>query len=405
MNDRVVIIGGGHAAGQCVVSLRMKGWRGEITIIGEELTPPYQRPPLSKAFLAGDLAAERLLFRPEEYYAKENIDLQLGRQAVRLDRAVKKVHLDDGQVLEYSKLVLATGSRVRRINVPGADLEGVSYLRSIADVAALQDKMQPGARLAIIGAGYIGLEVAAVAAKRGLEVMVFEAADRVLERVTSPEVSRFFDQLHRSHGVEIRLGANVEGFTGKDRVTGVSLKNGEASPCDFAIVGIGIIPNTDLAEKSGLAVRDGILVDKHTRTADSHVYAIGDCTRHPSEYAGSYLRLESVHNALEQAKTAAAAICGDEIAYDQAPWFWSDQYDLKLQTVGIRDDRVDAQIIRGDPADKAFSVFYLAGDKIVAVDSINAPADHMISRRLIAANKPIDANTLADISFDLKSLL
>jgi len=405
MNDRVIIIGGGHAAGQCVVSLRMKGWQGKITIIGEEPGPPYQRPPLSKAYLAGDMAKDRLYFRPKEYYAKENIELLLGRRAVLIDRAIRRVHLDNGDVLEYSKLVLATGSRVRKINIPGADLSGVGYLRSIADVDQLRDQMRKGARLAVIGAGYIGLEVAAVAAKLGLNVTVFEAAERVLERVTSPEVSAFFDKLHREHGVDIRLGANVEDFAGTDHITGVTIKDGETVPCDFAIVGIGITPNTELAEKSGLAVDNGILVNKFARTADSHVYAIGDCTCHPSIYFGGYLRLESVHNALEQAKTAALSICGNDIAYDQAPWFWSDQYDVKLQTVGIRDKRVDASIMRGDLAAKVFSVFYLAGDKICAVDSINAPADHMISRRLIAARTSVDPNALADLSFDMKSLL
>jgi len=405
MNDKVIIIGGGHAAGQCAVSLRMKGWTGDITIIGEETAPPYQRPPLSKAYLAGETVKARLYFRPEEYYAKENIKLQLGVRALLIDRAVRRVHLDNGDVLEYSKLVLATGSRVRKLNIPGAELSGVAYLRSIADVDMLRDQMREGARLAVIGAGYIGLEVAAVAAKRGLKVTIFEAAERVLERVTSPEVSAFFDQLHRGHGVDIRLGAVVESFEGTDHITGVITKDGETTACDFAIIGIGIIPNTELAQESGLAVDNGILVNRFTRTADSHVYAIGDCTIHPSRYFGGYLRLESVHNALEQAKTAAMVINGNDIAYDQVPWFWSDQYDVKLQTVGIRDDRVDASILRGDPAAKAFSVFYLTGDKIRAVDSINAPSDHMISRRLIAAGKPVDAKALADISFDLKSLL
>ena len=405
MTERVLIIGGGHAAGQCAASLRQKGWAGEITIAGEEAYPPYQRPPLSKAFLAGELDAERLYLKPRAFYDKQNIALRLGARAVRIDREAKEVRFADGAAAAYDFLVLATGARVRKLNVPGADLQGVGYLRDIDDVEALKARFRPGANLTIVGAGYIGLEVAAVAAKRGLNVTVLEVADRVMSRVTSPTVSHFFEDLHRANGVDLRLGAALEGFEGGDAVEAVRLTRGERLACDMAVIGVGVIPNAQLAEEAGLAVDDGVVVDEFARTADEAVYAVGDCTRHPCRYFGGALRLESVHNALEQAKTAAAAICGAPVAYDQVPWFWSDQYDVKLQTVGLCAGRYDNEVVRGAVETKSFSVFYLSGDRIVAVDSINAPADHMISRRLIAAGAQADSASIADPACDLKTLL
>lgn len=405
MTERVVIIGAGHAAGQCAASLRQKGWGGEIMIAGEEAYPPYQRPPLSKAFLAGELAAERLFVKPPAFYEKQNIELRLGVRVCAIDRSNARISFEDGPALDYDRLVLATGARVRKLNIPGADLEGAGYLRSIADVEALREKFKFGGRIVIIGAGYIGLEVAAVARKCGLDVTVIELADRVLSRVASPAVSEFFEKLHRSHGVDLRLKTGIEKFTGEGAVGGVELSDGTPLACDMAVTGIGIIPNSELAQAAGLETDDGVIVDEFTRSSDEKIFAIGDCTRHPSKYFGGRLRLESVHNALEQAKTAAAAICGDLTAYDQPPWFWSDQYDVKLQTVGISAGRYDREIMRGDPAEKKFSVFYLRGDNLIAVDSINAPADHMISRRLIAAGEPIDREILANPETDLKSLM
>jgi len=406
MTERVLILGGGHGAGQCAASLRQKGWPGEIIIAGEEGVPPYQRPPLSKAYLAGGLAAERLFVKPPAFYEKENIGLRLGVRGENIDRGNRTVHFEDGAHIRYDTLVLATGARVRKLSVPGANLSGVGYVRSIADVDALRPNFTPGARLVIVGAGYIGLEVAAVAAKHGLNVTVLEAMDRVLARVTSPAVSRFFEDLHRGAGVDIRLNARLERFISADgAVRAAVMANGEEIACDFAVIGVGVIPNAEIAADAGLDVDDGVVVDEFTRTGDKNIHAIGDCTRHPSRYFGGPLRLESVHNAIEQAKTAAAAICGAPMAYDQAPWFWSDQYDVKLQTVGICAGREDAQIIRGDPAAKAFSVFYLRNNKLLAVDSINAPADHMVARRIIAAGGAVDPAALGDPAFDLKSLL
>ena len=403
---KVLIIGGGQGGAQCAATLRQKGWTDEIVIAGDESAAPYQRPPLSKAYLAGDLAGERLSLKPTAFYEKENIELKLGVRATKIDRAGKQVTFDDGTVVAYDKLVLATGARIRKLPIPGADLDGVGYVRSIADVDALKSRFAAGGALAIVGAGYIGLEVAAVAAKHGLKVTVLEAEDRVMARVTSPTVSAFFQRLHGERGVDIRLNAKAKAFKGENgAVTGIELADGDVIPCDFSIVGVGVIPNTDIAEDAGIEAKDGIVVDEFTRTTDPDIFAVGDCTRHPSQYFGAPIRLESVHNAIEQGKTAAMAICGDEKPYDQAPWFWSDQYEIKLQTVGLRDDRVTEEVVRGAPAENKFSVFYLADGHIRAVDSINAPADHMIARRLIAGNVSVDSAQLQDPEFDLKALL
>lgn len=403
MSQRVLIIGGGHAAGQCAASLRQNGWQGEIVIAGEEAVAPYQRPPLSKAYLAGDSSVDRLLFKPEAFYEKENITLRLGMRALSIDRAIKKVAFEGGAEIDFDFLVIATGARVRKLQCPGADLEGVGYVRSIADVDRLQSGFRKGANITIVGAGYIGLEVAAVAAKRGLNVTVLEIGERVMARVTSPTVSRFFEKLHRDNGVEIRLGVGADRFEGDGQLSSVQLTDGTSLASDMAVVGIGVIPNDAIAGEAGLAVEDGVIVDECAQTADPSIFAIGDCTRHPSAYYGGMLRLESVHNALEQGKTAAAAICGKRAHYDQAPWFWSDQYNTKLQTVGLCTGRCDTEILRGDPAEGKFSVFYLRGEELVAVDSINAPADHMIARRLIGAGRSLDPAEIKDVGFDLKT--
>ncbi len=405
MTERVLIIGGGHAAGQCAASLRQKGWAGEIVIAGEEPFPPYQRPPLSKAYLSGETTAERLFFKPAAFYDKEQIDLQLGRRAIAIDREAREVSFEDGPVIAYDYLVIATGARVRRLHCDGAALNGIGYLRSIADTDALKQSLSEGAKLAIVGAGYIGLEVAAVAAKSGVKVTVLEIADRVMSRVTSPTVSTFFEQLHRAHGVDLRLGVGLSGFAGNEAIEIAQLTDGTSLPCDQAIVGIGVIPNDEIASEAGLETNDGIIVDNCTRTSDPSIFAIGDCTRHDSTYFGGKLRLESVHNALEQGKTAAAAICATPTPYEQVPWFWSDQYDVKLQTVGISSGRSDQEVVRGDPAAKKFSVYYLQSKKLVAVDSINAPADHMIARKIIAGGHELNVEDIANVEFDLRAYI
>ncbi|MEM9705770.1 MAG: FAD-dependent oxidoreductase [Pseudomonadota bacterium] len=406
MVKKVLIVGAGHAAGQCAATLRQKKYDGDITLVGDEAHPPYQRPPLSKDYLAGELETARLYVKPPAFFEKENVTLHLNKSAQSIDRKEKKVSFSDDHVEAYDKLVLATGARVRKLNCPGADLPGVGYVRSIVDVEAMQEAFsKEGARIVIVGAGYIGLEVAAVAAKRGLDVTVLEIGERVMARVTSPTVSDFFQRFHKDRGVDIRLGVGIEAFEGDGRVETAVLTTGEKIPCDMAVVGVGILPNDDLAREAGLETDDGIIVDAITQTSDPDIFAIGDCTRHPSNYFGGMLRLESVHNAIEQGKTAAAAILGDAAPYDQVPWFWSNQFDLKLQTVGICTGRYDREVVRGSVDDAKFSVFYLSGDQLIAVDSINMPGDHMASRRIIAMKRPVDGDMLEDPDFELKTLM
>ena len=400
----VVIIGAGHASGQLVASLRQGGWEGDITLIGEEEFLPYQRPPLSKKYLAGEMPLERLFVRPEEFYETQNVKLHVGVSAESIDRAQRQVKLADGTALAYEKLVLSTGARVRRIDCPGAELQNIFYLRGVADVDAIKTRFKDGARLVIVGAGYIGLEVAAVAANRGVKVTVLEAADRVMARVTSPTVSSFFEEEHRKAGVDIRLNAMLRNFEGEGAVRHVVTEAGERFEADFVIVGVGVLPNEELAAEAGLKTDNGIWVDEYTQTSDETVYAVGDCTNHPNALLGRRLRLESVHNALEQAKTCAAAICGAPKPYAQAPWFWSDQYDLKLQTVGLSQG-FDEEILRGDPDDRKFAVFYLREGELIAVDTVNMPAEFMASKMLIGKVKTVDQAALADPAFSLKSLL
>lgn len=401
----IVIIGAGQAASQAVVSLRSEGYEGLITMIGDEAVPPYQRPPLSKKFLAGEIGFDRVELKPADFYANANCKLMLGTRAIKIDRAAKTVTTNDGHVLDYTKLLIATGSRVREINVPGFDLEGVHYLRNVGDVAEIQSHFKAGGRMVIVGGGYIGLEVAAVAKKNGLEVTVLETANRVLARVVDPIVSAFYERIHKAEGVDIRTSSMVVGFEGKDnKVTGVDTGDGNIVPCDFVVVGIGIIPNTELADEAGLEVKNGIVVDECTRTSDPDIFAAGDCTNHPNGVFSERLRLESVQNAIEQGKTAAAAMMGKEKPYNQVPWFWSDQYDLKLQIAGLSQGYTQA-VKRGNPeTDRNFAVFYLKDGVLIAVDAVNRPPEFMMSRTLIAQHAKLDPARLADESINMKEV-
>jgi 3-phenylpropionate/trans-cinnamate dioxygenase ferredoxin reductase component len=393
----IVIAGAGHAAGQAAASLRQKGHTGKIIVVGEEPFIPYQRPPLSKAYLSGKEERQHLYFRQAAFYEKQDIEIRTGVTVEELDPDRKTLRTSTGE-LQYDQLLLTTGARPRRLDVAGSDLGGVHYLRTIADVDRIRDDMGAARRVCVIGGGYIGLEVAAVAAGAGKKVTVLEMGERVLQRVATPALSGFYHELHSSHGVDIRVGAAVSGFTGNGRVEAVRCGDRDIE-ADIVIIGIGIVPNVELAAAAGLTCDDGIVVDEYCRTSAAGIYAAGDCTNHPSPQLGRRMRLESVPNALDQARVAAANLLGGNDIHDAVPWFWSDQYDLKLQMVGFAADG-DRHILRGSMAARKFAVFHLAGDRLVAVDAVNQPRDFIAGKKLFG--QTVDAKRLADPDDDLK---
>ena len=401
MPEHIVIVGAGQAAAQAVQSLRGEGFAGAITLIGDEAYPPYQRPPLSKAYLLGTFARERLFLKPDAFYREAGCDLILNATVAKLDRAAKTVSLKDGRMLVYDKLLLATGTRVRKLACPGADLPGLHYLRDIADVDGLQAVFKSGARIAIVGGGYIGLEVAAVGAKRGLDVTVFEAADRLMARAVSKPVSDFYAAGHTHAGVKLKLNTIVEYFEGKGKIETV-IASGIAYPTDIVLVGIGVVPNDMLARESGLPCQDGIIVDRHGMTADPAVFAAGDCTRHYGR-DGVEIRLECVQNAIDQTKHAVLAMLGRPKTYSEVPWFWSDQYDLKLQIAGLARS-TDQPVLRGDPASRKFAVFHLRDGVVAAVEAVNAAPEYMIGKKLIADGLSVAPERLADLSIPMKQI-
>ncbi|MGB5334880.1 MAG: FAD-dependent oxidoreductase [Woeseiaceae bacterium] len=403
MTDRIVIAGAGHAAGQVIATLRQEKFGGQIVLIGDEPYLPYQRPPLSKKFLAGEMPAERLFLKPAGYYDDPQIELRLDTTITAINTGTKTVSCENDDAVAYDKLILALGSRARTLAVDGVQLEQVHYLRSIADVESIRAELESGRRLVIVGGGYIGLEVAAVARSLGLDVTVVEMADRVMSRVVSPEISDFFQLEHTSRGVRFRLSTRVKAFAGKKRLKSVVIDDGEELRADLVVIGAGILPNVELARHGGLEIADGIVVDDRCRTSDPDVYAVGDCTVHPNGIYGRQIRLESVHNALEQAKTAARNICGKETHYCEVPWFWSDQFDLKLQIAGLSKGYDDI-VIRGNPADRSFACLYLREGRLLAVDAVNSPKDFMQSKPLIAAGAVIPKERLSDTDVSLKEL-
>lgn len=403
MVQQLVIAGAGHAAGQVVATLKQKKFEGEILLIGDEAWLPYQRPPLSKKFLAGELPAERLYFKPPNFYDETNIEVRLNTSITAVDREDHSIETATGDKISYDKLILALGSRVRRVDVDGSNLDGVHYLRNIDDVERIHKDVDTAGNVVIVGAGYIGLEVAAVMRQLGHNVTVIEMADRVMSRVVSPIVSGFFQQQHTEHGVQLQLSTGLKRFIGDNHVSAVETDDGRTFPADAVIIGIGIVPNTEIAAAAGLQIDNGIIVDDHCQTSDTDVYAVGDCTAHPNSIYGRRLRLESVHNALEQAKTAAMNICGDNVRYSQVPWFWSDQYDLKLQIAGLS-EAYDDIVVRGSPQDAVFSCLYLRDGRLIACDAINSPRDFMQSKALIASQATIDPQRLADSGNQLKDL-
>lgn len=403
-NQTIVIVGAGHGAGQAVVSLRAQGFDGRLTLIGEEPYVPYQRPPLSKKFLAGELDVDRIYFKPADFYSDKRVELMLGARVAELVPDQHYVKLHDGRRVRYDKLLLMTGSRVRTLDAPGVNLPGVFYLRGIDDAEGIREHFAPHAKLVVVGGGYIGLEVAAVAVKLGLDVTLVEGADRLMPRVVGNDVAHFFEDMHRQEGVKIETGKTVSGFEGRGKLERVLCSDGSHFDADIAVNGVGILPNQELAEAAGLDVDDGIVVDEFCQTQNANILAAGDCTNHPNSIFGTRVRLESVHNALEQAKTAASTLCGSPKAYVQVPWFWSDQYDVKMQIAGLSQCH-DEVIIRGDPGARKFAAFYLRNGVVIAVDAINAAQEYMAARKLIAQKAKIAPDRLADTTIPMKEMV
>jgi 3-phenylpropionate/trans-cinnamate dioxygenase ferredoxin reductase subunit len=398
--ERIVVVGGGQAGASCVAKLRSEGFSGSITLIGEEHAPPYQRPPLSKAYLTGDMALERLFLRPESFYAEAGIDLSLDTAVQSIDRA-DRVVIAGGQAVPYDALVLTTGSVPRRLpGRIGGELGGVHVVRTLKDVDEMAPELVAGRRALIVGGGYIGLEAASVCAKLGLEVTLIEMAERILARVACPETSAWFRDLHARHGVRIREGVGLERLTGEGRVTGAVLSDGTETEVDVVIVGIGISPATELAEAAGLEVENGILVDAQGRSSDPAIWAAGDCASFP--YRGARIRLESVQNAIDQAEAVARNILGHGEDYVPHPWFWSDQYDVKLQIAGLNTGYRDV-VVRD--TGEARSHWYYDGDTLLSVDAMNDPRAYMVGKRLIEAGRSPDRAAVADPESDLKTLL
>lgn len=401
MSGPVVIVGAGQAAAQAIASLRGEGFAGEILLFGDEPFLPYQRPPLSKAFLAGEAGPERLELRPEAFYRDHGVTLRLGERVTRIDLAARRVETARGGAA-YGRLLIATGTRPRPLALPGHDLPGVHHIRAIRDVERFRAEMHPGARLVVIGGGYIGLEVAAKARRGGLDVTVLEAAPRVLNRVVAPIVSTWLAALHRGHGVTIHEGCAISAILGTDRAEAVALADGRRVAADVVLIAVGAVPNTELAAEAGLRVENGIVVDPATRASAPDVFAAGDVASFPSLLYGRTIRLESVQNAVDQARAAGAALAGRPVSYDPVPWFWSDQYEAKLQIAGLSagHDRVE---VEGQPEAGRFSVRYLAGSRLLAVDSINDARAHMLARRALA-ERETPAVTIADPAAEAQPL-
>lgn len=404
-NPKVVILGAGHAGGTAAAELRRAGFTGPITLIGDEPIPPYERPPLSKAWLKGETDATKLALKPPSFYETSNIDLRLNTTATAIDRDARTVTTGDGGKIPYDILIIATGARARRIPLPGLDLGNVLELRNAADADRLKAVLTPGARLAVIGGGYIGLEAAASARGLGCEATIIEREPRVLARVACEILSNFFQDYHRTQGVTIDVNAQVAALHGTDgKVSGVRLSDGTLIPCDAALVGVGAVPNQEIAADAGVDCNNGILVDLSARTSDPAIFAIGDCTHRPLPLYERSMRLESVPNALEQARAAAAAICGKPVPAPEVPWFWSDQYDLRLQIAGIPFD-TDRIVVRGDIAAGKFALFHLKDDGTVqAVEAVNASTEFMGGRRIIQKRLKLDPARIADMSVTMQAL-
>ena len=404
MYEHIAIVGAGQAAVQAVDTLRRRGFAGKLTLIGAEPSPPYQRPPLSKKYLAGTLERERLLIRPAGFFADHAVTTHFGRRVTDIAPRERHVRLDDRVVVPFDALLLATGSHPRPLPVPGADLEGVHYLRTLADADRIRAGLGSGVRLLIVGAGYIGLEVAATARELGVEVTVLEMAERPMNRVTCPEVSAFYEAEHARRGVRIRCNERVRALHGDartGRVRSVLTEAGGEYPADLVLIAVGVAPADELARAAGLDCENGVVTEAHCRTSHEAIYAAGDCASHLSRQYGRHLRLESVDNAFEQGTTVALNLLGNETLHDKLPWFWSDQFDLKLVIVGVAQG-FDTVVLRGAPAARSFSACYLRGGELIAIDTVNAPKDQMAARKLIAAHARPHLDRLADPGIALR---
>ncbi len=401
MSETIVIVGAGHAGGRAAQALRAAGFEGRVVLIGAERYPPYERPPLSKELLTSDDPLDKARLHKDEFYDDNAIELRTGVRAEAIDREAKTVTLSDGEALSYDKLLLTTGGEVRRLPAPGADLDGVYYVRDFDDTQAIRKRLKPGTKVAVIGGGFIGLESAASARTRGCEVTVIEATDRLMGRAVAPEVGEYFVKVHRGHGVDVRLSTKVARILGEGKVEGVEvegveLEGGETVPAELVVVGIGIVPAVELAEAAGLECDNGIVVDEYGRTSDPHIWAAGDVANQPNAFLGNRVRLESYQNAQDQAMHVARNMIADEpTPYEDSLWVWTDQYDVNLQMAGQPDD-YDEVVTRGDPESGSFALFYMKGGRIVAVNTINAGRDMRAAQRLMQSGKTVDPARLAD---------
>lgn len=405
MQKKCVVVGASHAGAQVAANLRQRAWDGEIRLIGEEPWLPYHRPPLSKTFLAQSQSPNDILIRPQASYAKADIATELSSRVTRIDTENRQVYLEDGSALDFDALVLATGARARALPIPGSELDGVHQLRNAEDVLAIRRRVASGRDAVIVGGGYIGLETAASLRQAGMNVTILEAQSRVLQRVTSAEISAFYQRVHREEGVRILSDARITEIQGKGSVQAVCLNGQPALPADLVIVGVGVTPETSLAEAAGLDVDDGIVVNEFGETSAPGIYAVGDCTRHYNPIYKRWLRLECIQNATDQAKTVAAALTGNPSPYSALPWFWSDQYDMKLQIAGLSQG-ADNIVLRGEVTrGRSFSAFYFKGARLLACDAVNRPIDFSVSKKIISQSLPVSADAVADESLDLRSLV
>jgi len=402
--ENLLIIGAGQSAIQCISTLKKEGYSGSITLVGEEEHLPYQRPPLSKGFLEDSLNKERLYFKKLEFFTENKVQLYLGLSAEKLEIDNQKVYLSDNSVLEFDKLVFATGSRVRLLDFPGSELKSIFYLRDLDDAEAIKKDLETSENLVIIGAGYIGLEAAAIAAKKNKKVTIIEMADRVMNRTVDPQISEYYLNLHESYGVKFHFNTSLETINEVSNSLEVVCSDGTEVKADSVLIGAGVVPNIELAEEAGINCDNGIIVNEFGQTNFKNIYACGDCTNHPNKILNKNLRLESVHNAMEQAKTVASSVMNNPMEYNQVPWFWSDQYDHKLQIVGLSGDH-DVVTMRGNTNDAKFMLFYTKDEELIAVDAINNPKEFLISRKLVANKVKIKPKVISDLNTNLNDLI